>query len=136
MHIKEHRSLTYSATFRPQDWLRFVEIEPFPRLWASFKLTDEDLRALQTAIMALPQNAAVIPGGGGLRKLRFSKTNSDKGKSGSYRVYYVYFPDYSIVLLMAIVDKTKRADLNKSDVSALSQVISRVKALLDRGVIR
>ena len=128
--------MAHSAALRPQDFLRFVEIEPFPRMWSGLKLEDEDLRALQTLVMAMPRDAAVMRGSGGLRKIRFSKNHSDQGKSGSFRVYYVYFPEYGIVLLMAIVAKSNRPGLNKADLNALAPVISRFKKLLDQGVIR
>ena len=69
MHSKEQLSLTHSATLRPEDFLRFVEVDPFPRLWSSLKLEDRDLQALQIGIMAAPSIHPVIPGTNGLRKL-------------------------------------------------------------------
>ena len=86
--------------------------------------------------MASPSARPVIPGCGGLRKLRFARRDSDRGKSGSYRVFYVYFPEYGIVLLMAILAKSDKSDLTKADKSALARVISRIKHLLERGAIR
>jgi hypothetical protein len=91
MHSKEQFSLVHPATIRPQDFLRFVEIEPFPRLWADTKLQDVDLQILQIAIMAGPHDHPVIPGSNGLRKLRFSSPKGNAGKRGSFRAYYAYF---------------------------------------------
>ena len=128
--------MIHPASFRPQDWLRFVQIDPFPRMWSSLKLSDDDLRVLEVAIMSLPERPPVISGAKGLRKLRFSKAESDQGKSGSYRIYYVYFPEYATVLLMAIIAKNVQSDLNKADLNALSQVVTRFKHLLDQGAIK
>jgi hypothetical protein len=125
MHSKEQFSLIHSATIRPEDFLRFVEIEPFPRLWADTKLEDQDLQILQIGIMAGPTDHPVIPG---------SKNNT--GKRGAFRVYYSYFEDYGIVLLMAILAKNRQSDLTKADIHALAQVLARAKILLDKGVIR
>lgn len=86
--------------------------------------------------MSLPAGAAVIPGTNGLRKLRFAGGNSDQGKRGSYRIYYVYLTEHGIVLLMAILAKNDRADLTKADRNALAQVIARIHNLLDRGEVR
>ena len=128
--------MVHSFSFRTEDWLRFVQIDPFPRLWAKLRLTDEDLRALEIDILASPSVSPVNPGCGGLRKLRFSTRDKKRGKSGSYRVFYVYFPEYGIVLLMAILARSDKADLTQADKNALAQVISEIKHLLDRGVIR
>ena len=124
------------AASRPEDWLRFVQIDPFPRMWGNLGLNDEDLRALEILIMSIPENAAVIPGTNGLRKLRFARAESPQGKRGGYRVFFVYVPEYGIVLLMAIIAKSKKADLTKADLNALSQVILRYQKLLEQGVIR
>ena len=135
MHSKEQLSLVHSASIRPEDFLRFVEIPPFPRLWANLKLEDRDLQALQIGIMAAPSLHPVIPGTNGLRKLRFSKPGSGTGRRGSFRVLYTYYSDYGIVLLMAIIAKNDQ-DLTKADLNALSSVIARSKILLDKGIIR
>jgi hypothetical protein len=128
--------LIHSATIRPEDFLRFVEIEPFPRLWADTKLEDRDLQILQIGIMAGPKDHPVIPGSNGLRKLRFSTPQSHAGKRGAYRVYYAYFEEYGIVLLMAILAKNRQSDLTQADLKAIAQLLSRAKNLLDKGVIR
>jgi hypothetical protein len=120
----------------PEELFRFVEIEPFPRLWSNLDLEDEDLQSLQILIMAAPTAHPVIPGSKGLRKLRFSRPGSKTGKSGSFRVYYAYFDEYGIVLLMAIIAKNERSDLTKADLNALGSVIERARKLLDKGVIR
>jgi hypothetical protein len=121
---------------RPDDFFRFVEIEPFPRLWSNLKLEDQDLQSLQKRIMAAPTDPPAIPGSKGLRKLRFSRPGSKTGKSGSFRVYYAYFEEYGIVLLMAIIAKNEQSDLSRADLSALGLVIERAGQLLDKGVIR
>jgi hypothetical protein len=136
MHSKEQFSMIHFTTIRPQDFLRFVEIEPFPQLWADTKLEDPDLQILQIGIMAGPTDHPVIPGSNGLRKLRFSTPKNNAGKRGGYRVYYSYFEEYGIVLLMAIIAKNRQGDLTKADIHALAQVLTRAKFLLDKGVIR
>jgi hypothetical protein len=128
--------VVHSPSLRAEDWLRFVQMDPFPRLWAKLQLTDEDLQTLEIGIMASPSTYPVIPGCEGLRKLRFTTNVSNRGKSGSYRVFYVYFPDYGTVLLMAILAKSDKSDLTKADKNALAQVISRIKHLLERGAIQ
>lgn len=52
-------------------WVRFVETRVFSRVVADL-ITDDEYRALQTALITRPQLGAVIPGGGGIRKVRWA----------------------------------------------------------------
>jgi hypothetical protein len=63
----------------------FVETKLFTRLVNEF-LTDDEYAALQAALIANPEVGAVIPGSGGVRKLRWSFAG--RGKRGGLRVIY------------------------------------------------
>jgi hypothetical protein len=133
MHSRKHHKLIHPASFKPQDWLRFVHMRSFSRRWEDLGLSDEDLQILEVAIMAKPQGGVVIPGAGGLRKLRFAPPHGGRGKSRAYRVFYVYFPDYGgIVLLMGVVDKSEQSDISQEGKKALRKEIERFRELLDR----
>jgi len=134
MYSKEHLKVINSALLRPQDLLTFVEIDPFPGQWARYKLSDADLNALQIVICAEPEMGAVVPEAGGLRKARFSVPGSHKGKSSSFRIFYVYFREYGSVFLWAIIGKGDAENLSKADRNAIAKAIQRTKRLLDRGV--
>ena len=86
--------------------------------------------------MASPTRYQVIPGAHGIRKLRFSRKGSGQGKSGSYRVFYLYLPEYHHVLLMAIIEKAGQSDLSQAAKNSLAKVVDRLKGLLDKGIIR
>ena len=61
-------------------------------------LSDDEYRDMQWALAINPELGPVIPGGGGLRKLRWR--GSGKGKRGGVRViYYVYARDQKIYLI-------------------------------------
>lgn len=136
MHRKETHSLNHSPTIRPADWHRFVQIDPFPKLWSKLQLDDDDLRALEIGIMSAPDKNPVVPGAGRLRKLRFKTPDSNRGKSGSYRVYYARFPEYGTILLLAVLAKNDQADLTKADRNQLAKVIERLEKLFEQGVLR
>ena len=68
----------------------FVELPAFERLRPSH-LSDEEFSALQHALMAQPEAGDVIPGAGGLRKLRFADRRRGKGTRGGLRVIYFHF---------------------------------------------
>ena len=77
----------------------------------------------------------MVPGGGGVRKIRRPDPTSGKGKSGGYRVLYAFLPVYGIVLLIAAWPKSEREDLGRDDYKAIGRIIARIQELLDQGRI-
>jgi hypothetical protein len=54
--------------------------------WRRLGLTDDDMRALELAVMEQPEKGVVMRGAGGLRKIRFAPPSWHTGKSGAVRV--------------------------------------------------
>ena len=50
---------------------------------------DEEYRKLQNFLAANPERGRVIPGAGGLRKVRWSDPRRGKGKRGGLRIIYI-----------------------------------------------
>jgi hypothetical protein len=65
--------------------ITFIETRLFTRLIGEY-LSDEEYSALQAALMTRPEAGDVIPGSGGVRKLRW--TVAGRGKRGGIRVIY------------------------------------------------
>ena len=63
----------------------FVETKLFTRLVQEY-LSDDEYSQLQQAIIANPEVGSVIPGSGGVRKMRWGITG--RGKRGGIRVIY------------------------------------------------
>ena len=63
----------------------FVETKLFSRLVEEY-LSDEEYAALQQALIANPELGSVIPGSGGVRKMRWGVAG--RGKRGGLRVIY------------------------------------------------
>jgi hypothetical protein len=63
----------------------FIETKLFSRLVADV-LTDEEYSSLQKALIKDPEAGDLIPGSGGVRKLRWGVTG--RGKRGGIRVIY------------------------------------------------
>ena len=63
----------------------FVETKLFTRLVNEY-LTDDEYRRLQQALIADPALGAVIPGSGGIRKVRWGMAG--RGRQGGLRVIY------------------------------------------------
>lgn len=65
--------------------ISFVETKLFTRLVREY-LTDDEYAKLQQALLANPEIGAVIPGSGGVRKLRWGVAG--RGKRGGIRIIY------------------------------------------------
>ena len=69
--------------------------------------------AIVDAVADDPHEGDMIQGTGGARKRRVG--GSGKGKSGGYRVVSYYAGDDVPVLLLALIDKSERADISQSE---------------------
>ena len=86
----------------------FVESHAFSRRRTEH-LDDEDFRTLQGALLDNPEAGAVIPGTGGLRKLRWSAEG--RGKRGGVRIIYFPLLSRSVILLLLLYAKNEQDDL-------------------------
>jgi len=116
---------------RPEDLLHFIESTVFTKRWEQLGLDDdEDLTALQLFIMSHPTGYPIIKGTGGLRKIRFSPPEAKVGKSGGFRVCYVYFEEYNIVFLVYVYTKHQKDELDAGERNAVREYIRREKMAL------
>lgn len=100
----------------------FVELPPFVRYRADY-LDDDAFRRLQQLLMLNPEAGALIPGTGGLRKLRFADERRGKGKRGGLRVIYYWWDAGLQFWLFTIYDKDEMSDLTKAQREVLKQMI-------------
>lgn len=102
----------------------FRETKVFTRDITSF-LSEESYHAFQSYLHDNYMLGDVIPGGGGLRKIRWRVDG--KGKSGGVRVIYYVALEKGYIYLMAVYGKGRQADLDKSQLKRLAE---QVKAWL------
>lgn len=67
----------------------FIYTDNFMKFIKQYYFNEMDERKLELEILSDPKTGAAIRGTGGLRKFRFSKDKSNKGKSGSFRIFYL-----------------------------------------------
>lgn len=88
----------------------FIELPAFERHRGGY-LSDDEFSELQALLMARPDAGDLIPGAGGLRKLRFSDRRRGKGKRGGLRVIYFHWSAGSQFWLFTLYGKNEATDL-------------------------
>ncbi len=84
-------------------------------------LDDDQYRRLQVLLAGRPDMGDVIPGTGGLRKLRWA--GSGRGKRGGTRVIYFWHQRTARILMLLAYAKNERDDLTPAQKRALRHVI-------------
>ena len=80
----------------------FIETRLFTRLVQEY-LDDDEYRELQKVLMENPETGNIIPGSGGLRKVRWRAPG--RGKRGGYRVIYYARLKQGVILMLTIYPK-------------------------------
>jgi len=119
----------------PEDFLSFFQLDEFVDAWKALGFDqEEDIWALEISIMANPESGEVIPGTGGLRKLRFGKSHQKLGKRKGVRVCYVHFKEHGTVLLVVAYGKNKKVDLTQDEKKSIQEYIKRSKEWLNKNM--
>jgi mRNA-degrading endonuclease RelE of RelBE toxin-antitoxin system len=100
--------------------MRFVETRVFTRELQTL-LPDDVYSSLQLALMFRPEAGAVIPGGAGLRKIRWSLPG--KGKRGGVRVIYYWQRSEEVIYLLWIYPKSRQEDLTQEQLRELRKFV-------------
>ena len=100
----------------------FVELPPFERYRSDY-LDDDSFLRLQRLLMLNPEAGDVVPGTGGLRKLRFGDERRGKGKRGGLRVIYYWWNPGSQFWLFTVYDKDELSDLTKAQRQFFKEMI-------------
>ncbi len=99
--------------------MKFIETPVFTKDIREF-LSDEEYRALQTALMLRPQQGALIRGTGGLRKIRWARKG--KGKRGGFRVIYYWHEQTQSSYMLLIYAKNEQEELTSKQQKILSKL--------------
>lgn len=70
--------------------MEFIEAPAFTRRICGY-LSDDGYRELQKRLAANPELGDLMPGTGGLRKVRWTDPTRGKGRRGGLRIIYYYF---------------------------------------------
>jgi mRNA-degrading endonuclease RelE of RelBE toxin-antitoxin system len=80
----------------------FIETRLFTKLVLGY-LTDEEYGALQESLMRDPDAGPVVPGSGGIRKIRWAAQG--RGKRGGYRIIYYVRRTHGVIWMLTMYPK-------------------------------
>ena len=84
-------------------------------------LDDDEYRVLQLQLLQHPDAGVVIPGSGGLRKLRWRLPG--RGKRGGARIIYYWKRARARLFLLFLYPKNVRSDLTRAQLRVLRELI-------------
>ncbi|MGB7219865.1 MAG: type II toxin-antitoxin system RelE/ParE family toxin [Vicinamibacterales bacterium] len=100
--------------------MRFVETPIFTRVLTRL-IGDDEYRNLQVALMLRPEQGPVIPGTGGLRKVRWARPGA--GKRGGLRIIYYWAPVERAFYMLYVYAKNEQGDLTRAQARGLGQLV-------------
>ena len=99
----------------------FIETKLFSRLLGDY-LTDEQYAELQATLVEAPDRGALVPGSGGVRKLRWSQPG--RGKRGGVRVIYYAKTREGVIWMLTIYAKNEEQTVP-------AHILRRIKEEID-----
>ncbi len=84
-------------------------------------LSDEEYRHLQIELSNRPNMGAIIPGSGGLCKVRWGLRG--RGKRGGVRVIYYWAVEQNRLLMLLIYPKNVQDNLSPAQLKMLKQIV-------------
>jgi hypothetical protein len=102
-----------------------VELASFIRD-AAGNLSEREIDELKSHLAANPNAGAIIPGTGGVRKLRWAA--SGRGKRGGGRVIYYFHNQAMPLYLFNFFTKAEKSDLTGREKKELSKIVEAIVA--------
>jgi len=104
--------------------LLFIETPTFTKVITGL-LADDEYRLLQLELTQHPDAGDLIPGGGGIRKIRFALPG--KGKRGGARLIYYWQPSKDRIFLLVAFTKSARTDLDAEQTAVLRLFVKELE---------
>ncbi len=102
------------------DEMTFIETSLFTRLIYSY-LSEEEYAALQFLLAVRPDAGDIVPGSGGVRKLRWG--GSGRGKRGGVRVIYYWKTKQDEIWMLTIYAKNEASTIPPNVLKRIAEEI-------------
>ena len=112
----------------------FLETRHFTAAWEDLKLTVDDLIEVQELIRPNPKLFPVMAGTSGLRKVRFAPRSSQKGKRGSLRVCFAYFPRFAAIVFVLVFPKNQKADVSQAEKKLIKKLLDSLEREFEKRI--
>lgn len=100
-------------------YLSFLETPDFTKRLLKL-MPDAEFAEFQMFLIANPNTGKLIPGGAGLRKVRWR--GKGRGKRGGVRIIYYFVVKKDLIWLLDIYSKNEKSDLTKNELKLLVQI--------------
>ena len=100
--------------------LTVVESPVFQRLWPLY-WTEDERAEFASYIAADPTAGVVVPGSGGVRKIRWARPGA--GKSGGVRVIYFNRTELGEVMLLTLYAKGKTENISAAKLKEIRRAL-------------
>ena len=89
------------------------------------RITGEVERSFEADILKNPEKGAILKHTGGVRKVRVGEEG--RGKSGSYRFFYLDLPHVERTYVMYVIAKGGQENISRDEEKLLRALVERVK---------
>jgi mRNA-degrading endonuclease RelE of RelBE toxin-antitoxin system len=114
--MANYTSMPYSKN------VAFIEAPIFSKLVYNY-LTDDEYAALQWTLAVRPETGKVIPGSGGLRKIRWLAKGA--GKRGGTRIIYYFQKENEEIWLITIYAKSEAEKIPTKTLKAIKEALEK-----------
>jgi len=104
--------------------MKVIRTSVFLRSLKKLNASKAEIEMLEASIVANPSAGDVIPGLGGIRKIRFAM--GGKGKRGGGRAIYFLLMADETILMLAAYSKAVQEDLSEAQKTELLKFINEV----------
>jgi len=87
-------------------------------------LSEEDRKAIRDILKIDPLHGAIIPGSGGVRKMRYALPG--RGKSGGARIIHYYKIANDMVFLLDVYAKNQMENLTQGEINNLKRLVKKL----------
>ena len=106
-------------------YITVVETRPFIAD-AERCLSNDEREQFIEYIARNPTTGVVIPGTGGIRKVRWGMAG--RGKRGGVRVIYYYHSERMPLFLLTVYAKSRKTDLSPAEKAAMRRIVAEIVA--------